>query len=822
MRCKGLSFDAADLNNAYTSYKQFDEVRRVIIGQSVASDEGNALRIVQYVGSGLRGKVWTTSNLYRVQGCMYDTKTHAILSKIADRLNLGYYRTYNSIIDVDTVNAGWLVISMTIRITKDTNPSEPTISDSEMQKMLDSLHMDLYYSYSQYSHVVNTNYPQIRDVLDTNLKQYTSSVRVYNGYVTASGGLNKSVWYRSRSCVVKCKPGTRLYIKGGTVRNTVYAWLKSWTPPSYDTATSYKYDMCEGTTRVSVAANGTKVDYAPEDCTHIIFCPWSDLGTHEPSIFRLGNTDIDWTHTGFIVINDDMTNLKFDSIDSSISSLQDQINSIHVESGSYKDNEKKLYIGPLGNYTLNSSGYVTTVSNYQVSMLSAVTFPDYFLSYTIHCPAEYQIGFKYGTTTSGMYLTLDNDTGPLSYGDTWTHTNKNVEQCYRMYVIKNNSADTITTQEVETLINEGSLYVSYVSYDRNIIERNFVNESKIKAVYKKYRKNIVTPIPDMPTFTHTSDIHGDVTRLINFLDYSDFLNVDAAIVTGDIVCQAGVYDGTEYFDNVVDYHKSMTLLCMGNHDARGLNTKDLQSKVMNNIITKYNCEIPTSETNPTYFYKDISNKSIRIISVNMYEAGQSNTNNVRYTQLQMDFIVQALISTPENYGIVVLMHNLEAPMKPSQSKFTQDVSSGSNNPILYRIIDEFISRNNGTLTFTQPTSSGDETIQVSYDFTSIDSSVEFVCYMSGHRHRDGISYVDNVTNTQLMCNVTLGFGLYGNSSINWYGESSDLPRGGSGLTQDSFNLYSIDRSTKTLRIARIGSNLTSEFNYRDFEIIPYA
>ena len=50
----------------------------------------------------------------------------------------------------------------------------------------------------------------------------------------------------------------------------------------------------------------------------------------------------------------------------------------------------------------------------------------------------------------------------------------------------------------------------------------------------------------------------------------------------------------------------------------------------------------------------------------------------------------------------------------------------------------------------------------------------------------------------------------------------DLPRGGVGPTQDAFNIYAVDRRNRTIKIARIGANITFGLDVRDYMSIPYA
>ena len=76
------------------------------------------------------------------------------------------------------------------------------------------------------------------------------------------------------------------------------------------------------------------------------------------------------------------------------------------------------------------------------------------------------------------------------------------------------------------------------------------------------------------------------------------------------------------------------------------------------------------------------------------------------------------------------------------------------------------------------------------------------------------------TNYQLVLDVTCGISIYG-TVYKYLANISDLPRGGVGSIQDAFNIYGIDRVNKTVRIARVGSNITSEAKDRKCMIIPY-
>lgn len=513
-----------------------------------------------------------------------------------------------------------------------------------------------------------------------------------------------------------------------------------------------------------------------------------------------------------------------------VETLQEQVQEIinnPTDSSSVESDKKLLYIGPLVQKSV--SGNTFTDSTIVVTQRCALAVPYYNAKVNIKLPSGYQVGFKTGYSTTGWSLTWGVDSGVLSNGDSYVFDGHNA-QVYRVYFTKNN-ASAITVAEVEDLIASGAIQLIYLSPDSSIVTRNSHTESYVKGLMRKFTGTLANDdsLHNMPILTHLSDIHGDVVRYENFVQYSDSIEADAAIVSGDMVPMCGAEDGTDYIDDIMDKYSVMVLPGMGNHDARSRTTKALQNEVLAHSISKYSLQTPAGETYPTYYYKDIASQSLRIISLNLYCAGQKGTNDWRITQEQITWFIATLASTPENYGIVVVMHSPETitVKDNNHSKFYQSNGGGDvldNNPWFpfRKIVDAFISKTTLTGTFDE-TITGDvvETITVNADFTSIASGVEFICYLTGHRHQDAIGYVKDATNLQLMCNIALGFSLYGDLNYHYYAEESDLPRGGKGFVQDSFNVYIIDRATGNLRIARIGSNMNQDFEMRDWMIIPY-
>ena len=262
---------------------------------------------------------------------------------------------------------------------------------------------------------------------------------------------------------------------------------------------------------------------------------------------------------------------------------------------------------------------------------------------------------------------------------------------------------------------------------------------------------------------------------------------------------------------------------MGNHDANGLSTAEAQSVILKQLID--NCEGVYTGSYPTYFYKDFTSKNIRVISLNFYETDHSG-HNCNFTQTQCDWFINALASTPADYGVLVMFHAPETTITKDESKadFYQLINNYwethpgvTGNPIL-NIVDAFISGVSASISYT----SKGVSITTTADFTNKNAGAEFIAYINGHEHIDLVGYVTGSVHKQLNLNVTCGIAIYG-TSYNYLANNSDLPRGDKGATQDSFNIYSIDRAAKVVRIARLGSNVSGyNLTERKYMSISYV
>lgn len=481
------------------------------------------------------------------------------------------------------------------------------------------------------------------------------------------------------------------------------------------------------------------------------------------------------------------------------------------------------------------SGFNTVASNKAVCT-SVMQMPYKGVCFDIKFPDAIKCKIQYGTiTSSGMSSSIsDVDTPRIT-----TPFNASTEIRFA-FLKKDNS--NVTPEEIQALVDSGEISIGYENHTPNVVRKNIACESYTKAVMCKWILNgLNTSYKNIPVFAHFSDLHGDVVRLKNIMEYCKYLGVDAVLNTGDTVQNRAINGMTTYHE-IVGGYDIPTLICVGNHDAwyDGDSRTDTQNEKLyadaiqpNSVDFGYTLPVAADYDNAaTYYYRDFASLNIRVISVNLYE------QNIGYwayygriSQRQIDWLIATLASTPADYGVIIMTHtNTDIIDRDANHPDFYDVSRPNNyqgnideqikltgDPI-GKIVDAFISGILYSGSYTQAISGNTtETISYEADFTSLNGGVEFICYVSGHHHADFIGYFRDATNRQLALNVTTAQSLYGRSKAG----DGDLIRGGQGATEDAFNIYGIDRVAGTVKIARVGANMTSRLTERKYMEIPY-
>lgn len=349
------------------------------------------------------------------------------------------------------------------------------------------------------------------------------------------------------------------------------------------------------------------------------------------------------------------------------------------------------------------------------------------------------------------------------------------------------------------------------------IKTKYAEDMKIAlAARRKYNDNDA----QLPTFIHVTDIHGDGGRFANACEIAEFMQATAVLNTGDTAENYGD-DDVSFIEQAVTANDLTYLVCLGNHDTARYADDLVYDKYIAPFAVAQGYTMDTNVEKPTYFYKDFADQKLRVLSINQFQNNTSTgaTTNMHFTQEQIDFIAASLLSTPADYGVVIIMHTPEK--KPVVSNgyekfFGEDsgwFETGLNISPIAEIVDAFISGTSINKTYNNKTGTTPASFTVNADFSAKNSGVEFICYITGHLHRDCIHYVPNTTNKQLVLNETCtGLTSEGN-----------LPRVYGTSTEDAFNVYCIDRINKSVKVVRIGSNMPCDLSTkRDYMVIPYA
>lgn len=404
-------------------------------------------------------------------------------------------------------------------------------------------------------------------------------------------------------------------------------------------------------------------------------------------------------------------------------------------------------------------------------------------------------------------------------------------------------SSTLSVDEILAYVNNGEIAISFDNI--SVFSACATSEQKLKVCMRNYALNYSSDRDKgfnyYPTLLHLTDTHGDAVRIRRALQYAKMLSVETVVLTGDIVCGDTRNDAT-YLKDIEDEMGIDIYPCVGNHDtygtaiydnggAIGVNPAYRQwNTITKNVLTKPNVVSPAGIAYPTYYHFDNAARKLRFIALNLYEKGRDYTYSgaIYVSQQQINWLIAVLASTPQDYGVFIMMHQPEEGITKDNSydKFFgvenyNPQTKLTGNPIR-KIVDAFIGKTTIADSYTQfvdGISGEQETISYSADFTNVASGVDFIAYLTGHEHFDKIGYVAGATYKQLMLNITCTEAGYGNNYIS-AANISELPRE-NGSTQDAITIYVIDRDNKCVRLARLGSVITSTFSERDYLIIPF-
>ena len=525
----------------------------------------------------------------------------------------------------------------------------------------------------------------------------------------------------------------------------------------------------------------------------------------------------------------------------------------YVKDGDLEDELrwKPIPLGSLLNCDTNSSGnlsHSTTYDPLRVTTVSNVCMPFPGMKIRARIPDNlpYILTFYLwiGNAASGHSLFSIGTQNPFIFFDgseaTLPKTALTIRPVFRARTTSAGSwVAPILAQDIQSMIDNGSLALEY--YDDtpdDVFERNKATLANLSAIRRVLLPTLSeNGMDSMPVFAHITDLHGDVTRWKNYLDYCDKVGVDFALNTGDSV-MAQKKDNMRYIYDFAISHDTDIIAAIGNHEASPTGSGTMFADYLSDLASKYGyLASDGTATDKCYYYKDYDVKKTRVIVLNQHEDGVYAR---RIGQDQIIWFIATLLSTPAGYGIVIAYHApedkvvVEAPYDvfrqplPNTGATYEPNGAYVGERVISKIVDALIVRGSVDFTYNDhsATYNGDDDlstqiVSVVADFSGVDASTEFICYVCGHRHEDWIGYYDHATEKQLCLCVTCGNALYADATNPYWSNQSDLPRGGRGVSQDAFCVYAIDRLNGNVKVMRVGATVTQMMVKRDMMVIPY-
>ena len=460
----------------------------------------------------------------------------------------------------------------------------------------------------------------------------------------------------------------------------------------------------------------------------------------------------------------------------------------------------------LGDFSVAGVGKTAlTKSDVMLSQNTLIAVP--YLGAALHIAANdgYMVRIHSGDNNNNINQVSD----WLNDGDTYTLPTASI---YMRVSIRRVDGGKITLADLDT----ACVAVSYES------SSNIVNDNADAA---KILKN-----SGLPVLIHLSDIHGDTIRAERAAFFADYVGADALLASGDLTANQPDDWGMALFDSVAKYSNVSFIYGIGNHDAQ-----ISASSYHQTIYNSYFVNNPRTPNGETYYYQDMADQKLRVISVNQQEGASTTTSGgTCYSQAQVDWLVETLQNTPAGFGVVLMYHSPETAIAnagdPNYTEFFQTGNrydnptnnySGYSGTFLMDLVDAFMMRKNFTWNYSEK--NGASAVTLNADFTDVAEGVEFIAHVTGHVHSDSVTYLPGTACKQLLLGVTCTNSMYGEPG-GYYGlaDYSDLNRVGNTATQDAFNAYMIDRESKTVRVLRIGAKQTTSGNTRDDMTIPYS
>lgn len=522
-----------------------------------------------------------------------------------------------------------------------------------------------------------------------------------------------------------------------------------------------------GNTAVSASGAESTGHYTvPDGITHIIISDYNGRGTQQ--IYRITKSIV-----------------KKNALDEKINSNENAI--VRIYNGDYKNAMKLTEPVLLGDYSV---GDVVDVSPLE----SAGTHYTLIIDNLVVGESFY-INLVNGNTAR-PWAFLDKDYKLLSMA-------KNAyAQKTTIYVPENATYLVLQCSVVDPSYYSNAFIKRKFSFNNQEESTNIVSQNDYNLTIKKLenasnsaKNDTATAIKsraNLLNLLHFSDIHGDVENIKRLLYFAEKYNlyISDIIHTGDAV--------QTYFGNdnpFAEIGGDKILEVIGNHECwiqgdtwpspYNATAAQVYEKFIAPFISHWGVTSPGS--NLCYYYKDYSVANTRLIVLDAlhYDSSQENWfSSVLASAITSELRVIVATHYPSQTGIT--------GFDCTFNSITQTIAPVSTPP-------------QGTQIERMPESA----------FSSVDTFIEnggeFVCWLSGHTHDDFIGVVTGHTN-QIQVII---------STARCDNKYSDCARTQGTVTQDLFNVFTVDGNAKLIKIIRIGSTMDKFMRNRNTLCINY-
>lgn len=316
------------------------------------------------------------------------------------------------------------------------------------------------------------------------------------------------------------------------------------------------------------------------------------------------------------------------------------------------------------------------------------------------------------------------------------------------------------------------------------------------------------------------DIHTDPTRMQSMIEYLNAVDAfDCGIMLGDISGNT-FNDPITYYADAISGTNKPYLTVLGNHDVANGATSDADLWGKYGTLFEY-ADLSNGElvSGKCYYHKDFATYKIRLIALMQYD--YIYDGGLCFGQTQIDWLIQTLLSTPSDYGVIICEHT-----DPSRNMtynmdvaYTSDTWRQSNYAPTYMvgdpvpdIVDAWVNGNSLTKTYAYTFSNAPADLSVSADFSNRGTG-EFITYLGGHWHMDVLGHPTEYANQPDYHVPAAGLSA---------ATQGDIPRRSRTLSEDSFCAIGIDRDKKMVKVFHIGAYRTKDAIDRQYFKYSYG